>query len=487
MQNIDDIITAQDSQGARSSEHRRKRVNRIKTIIIIIVVFLLIMPTIFCIFLGIQVNRLEKQMKVLMDLHSQYGLSYDSGDENLAYAAEKNKDFTQAGDTAEADDPSRISDGVNSGQDFAASDRGNNAGLSRTEGAKASNTADNPNAANASGIVNNPNAANNPNTANNAGTADNPNMANNPGAADNTDTANNPGTVNNTGTAGDTGITDDLVTTDDTGTANHAGTANGADMANKTGTGTSTDTKDGAGNSSGISGQASVKESGADTEKASDTDNGIYKGKKVYLTFDDGPSVLTDEILDTLADYNVKATFFVIGKTDTASKNLYKRIVDEGHTLGMHSYSHKYSKIYNSLEDFDKDFTKLWKLLYDTTGYKPSIYRFPGGSENLVNKNGMDEFIRYLNDKSFVYFDWNVVNGDATGVNYTEEQLIDNVLKGVAAKRTSIVLMHDAQSKVKTVESLPELLEKLISGGAEVLPLDKDVSPIQMIKADSIK
>ncbi|MDD3172915.1 MAG: polysaccharide deacetylase [Herbinix sp.] len=225
-----------------------------------------------------------------------------------------------------------------------------------------------------------------------------------------------------------------------------------------------------------------------DDKKVSSNENtGIYADKKVYLTFDDGPSKYTGDILDLLSDYNIKATFFVIGKTDQASKELYKRIVNEGHTLGMHSYSHKYDKIYNSVEDFDKDFTKLWKLLYDTTGYKPSIYRFPGGSDNLVNDNGMKEFIRYLNKSSIVYYDWNVVNGDATSVTYTEDQLVDNVLDGVAIMDTSIVLMHDTQTKQTTVDSLPELIEALISGGAKILPLDKDVPPIQMIKADTVK
>ncbi len=216
-------------------------------------------------------------------------------------------------------------------------------------------------------------------------------------------------------------------------------------------------------------------------------EDGVYKGKKVYLTFDDGPSIYTDEILDILAKYDVKATFFVIGKTDEKSKASYKRIVEEGHTLGMHSYSHKYSIIYNSLEDFDKDFTKLRKLLYDTTGYKPTIYRFPGGSNNMVNKHGMDTFIRYLNKKSITYYDWNVVNGDATGVEYTKKQLIKNVLDGVATKQTSIVLMHDSAVKKATVDSLPKLLKELTENGAEMLPIDDEVKPIQMIKADSIK
>ena len=235
----------------------------------------------------------------------------------------------------------------------------------------------------------------------------------------------------------------------------------------------------------------SVHKTAGTTVERAEADNtvkpGRYKGKKIYLTFDDGPSIYTGKILDILAKHNVKATFFVIGKTDDASKASYKRIVEEGHTLGMHSYSHQYRMIYNSVEDFEKDFTKLWDLLYDTTGYKPSIYRFPGGSSNTVNPNGMDQFIRFLNKASIVYFDWNVINGDATDIKYTKQQLVKNVLNGVADKERSIVLMHDTQAKKTTVESLGRLIVKLQSQGAQLLPLDKDVAPIQMIKADTVK
>jgi peptidoglycan/xylan/chitin deacetylase (PgdA/CDA1 family) len=222
-------------------------------------------------------------------------------------------------------------------------------------------------------------------------------------------------------------------------------------------------------------------------DKADDKNDGIYSGEKIYLTFDDGPSIYTTEILDTLAKYNVKATFFVIGKTDNDSKEIYKRIVNEGHTLGMHSYSHRYDRIYKSVEDFDKDFTKLWKLLYDTTGYKPSIYRFPGGSDNQVSNTKMDDFIGYLNEKYIVYFDWNVVSGDATSKEYTKKQLVDNIIKGVTGKERAIVLMHDSQTKKATADSLPKLIQALIKGGAEILPLDNTVEPIQMIKANQVK
>ena len=362
MQDSNDDKSASGSHAGRSDDYRRKRVNRIKNAIIILAIIFMILPTIFCIILGVQVSRLQKQMRELVKIHSQYGLSYDTDDKNYVYAAEL---------------PSKQVEAV-----VTLIPKQSDATKAETNTKEADLELENTNAEKTN--------------------------------KENTETIN------------------------------------------------------------------------IDTKNTS-TKEGIYAGKKVYLTFDDGPSMYTDDILDILANYNVKATFFVVGKTDDTSIDLYKRIAKEGHTLGMHSYSHKYEKIYNSVEDFDKDFTKLWKLLYDTTGYKPTIYRFPGGSDNLVNENGMEEFIKYLNEHSMVYYDWNVLNGDATGVVYTEEQLIDNVLNGVKVKNTSIVLMHDSQTKETTVESLSGLIEELIAGGAEILPLDNEVTPIQMIKADSIK
>ena len=164
---------------------------------------------------------------------------------------------------------------------------------------------------------------------------------------------------------------------------------------------------------------------------------------KVYLTFDDGPSDNTDRILDILDDYNVKATFFVNGRTDDHSKKMYKRIVKEGHTLGMHSYSHKYSEVYASLASFKKDFEKIQNLLYDVTGVVSTYYRFPGGSSNRVSNSDMSEFIKYLNQQDITYFDWNVMCGDATTSGYTKDDLVENVMKDVVKYKTSVVLMHE--------------------------------------------
>lgn len=205
---------------------------------------------------------------------------------------------------------------------------------------------------------------------------------------------------------------------------------------------------------------------------------------KVYLTFDDGPSKNTERILEILDEYNVKATFFVTGKTDAESQALYKKIVEQGHTLGMHSYSHKYSVIYESLEAFEQDYQQLHDYLYEVTGVDCKYYRFPGGSSNKVSNQDMREFITYLNEQGVTYFDWNVSSGDATSQAYTAEELIRNVMGDVTKYKTSVVLMHDAATKTTTVDGLASLIEQLQSMGAHILPIDEDTTPIQHVSIE---
>lgn len=208
---------------------------------------------------------------------------------------------------------------------------------------------------------------------------------------------------------------------------------------------------------------------------------------KVYLTFDDGPSENTVAILDILKKHNIKATFFVIGNESEDAGEIYKRIVDEGHTLAMHSYSHKYSMLYNTLEDFQNDFSKIQNYLYEVTGEECLYYRFPGGSSNHVSNTSMSEFIQYLNQQGITYFDWNVSSGDATSQAYTAEELVENVLTDIVKYKTSIVLMHDAETKVSTVEALEPMIESLQNMGAEILPIDENTTVVQHIAASSVE
>jgi len=208
---------------------------------------------------------------------------------------------------------------------------------------------------------------------------------------------------------------------------------------------------------------------------------------KTYLTFDDGPSSNTNEILDILKENNIKATFFVTGKEDEESRELYKRIVDEGHTLAMHSYSHKYSEIYANVEAFEEDLSRIQNLLYEVTGKECLFYRFPGGSSNQVNNDDMKECISFLNGQGITYFDWNVSNGDATTKGYTSEELVENVMKDVVKYKTSVVLMHDTAEKTNTVKSLQTLIDRLNEKGISILPIDEDTTVIQHIAASSVE
>ena len=217
-------------------------------------------------------------------------------------------------------------------------------------------------------------------------------------------------------------------------------------------------------------------------------DNLAKKGDehKVYLTFDGGPDENTNEILDVLAKYNVKATFFVIGSESDEMKAVYRRIVDEGHTLGMHSYSNSYSTIYSSSDSFEKDVTKLNAYLKKVTGEKSQYYRFPGGSNNEISNVDMSEFIHVLNEKKITYFDWNVSAGDSAS-DYSVQDIVTNVTEGVSKYKTSVVLLHDGDDKSTTVEALGPLIKALQKMKAKILPIDENTNVIQYIKADSVE
>lgn len=201
----------------------------------------------------------------------------------------------------------------------------------------------------------------------------------------------------------------------------------------------------------------------------------------VYLTFDDGPSAETNRILDILKEYNVKATFFVIGKTDENSVKAYQRIVEEGHTLGMHSYSHQYAQVYASREAFEDDLTSLQDYLFSITGMESTFYRFPGGSSNKVSKIPMSDLIQCLEERNITYFDWNVSSGDASGTQLSSQTIINNVMSGInGTLKNYVVLFHDSAAKKTTVDALPEILEQLQAmEHTQILPITGDTDPVQ--------
>lgn len=231
-------------------------------------------------------------------------------------------------------------------------------------------------------------------------------------------------------------------------------------------------------------GEAADNPQGADTDEQGDAED-VKESKRVYLTFDDGPSIYTGQILDILAANDVKATFFVIAREDESYWGYYSRILKEGHTLGMHSYTHKYNQVYASLDAFEEDVSSLSQFLYDRTGVYPTIYRFPGGSSNTVCQVPMEECIAYLNEQGITYYDWNALNGDAVTNELSADKLIENIMTSVRQNNTSIVLMHDMQSRHTTVESLQKLIDTLKEEGYEILPIDENTPLIQHVPYDS--
>ncbi len=200
---------------------------------------------------------------------------------------------------------------------------------------------------------------------------------------------------------------------------------------------------------------------------------------RVYLTFDDGPSERTDEILAILEKYGVKATFFVIAADGEEDLQRMRNIVAAGHTLAIHSYSHNYRQIYGSVEAYLEDFNQMYCQIEEATGVKPQIFRFPGGSINSYNNGIYREIIAEMTRRGFVYFDWNVANGDAaTNTTQPASTLAANALKGVGTTRRAIILMHDSTVKTTTVEALPSIIEGYLNAGYSFAPLTAATKPI---------
>lgn len=222
---------------------------------------------------------------------------------------------------------------------------------------------------------------------------------------------------------------------------------------------------------------------GIDTE-----DNMAAEGDEhlVYLTFDSVPGDNTLDLLRELRKYNVKATFFVSGEAAEENADICQQIVDEGHAIGMRSYSNQMSKIYSSREAFLADYQQIHDYILTNADTDSRLYRFPGGSGNEISNLDMAVFAQMLTEHGVTYYDWNVSAGDASA-DYTSDTVIANVTQGVSQYKTSVVLLHDDDTKSNTVEAIGPLIEALQDMGAEILPIDDNTKVIQYIHADSIE
>lgn len=198
----------------------------------------------------------------------------------------------------------------------------------------------------------------------------------------------------------------------------------------------------------------------------------VPQGKVIYLTFDDGPGPYTDELLSLLDVYGVKATFFV---TDTGYDDVMKQIVEQGHSIGIHTVNHDYNTIYASIDAYFEDLYAMQEIIYENTGVKTTLMRFPGGSSNLVSRSLsrglMTRLTRAVQDAGFQYFDWNVDSNDAGGAT-SREVIAGNVIGGVMNERFSIVLQHDIHGN--SVNAVEDIILWGLGNGYTFLPLQSD-------------
>ncbi|WMJ87327.1 polysaccharide deacetylase family protein [Anaerocolumna sp. MB42-C2] len=198
----------------------------------------------------------------------------------------------------------------------------------------------------------------------------------------------------------------------------------------------------------------------------------LEEKKMAYISFDDGPSYITSDILKTLEDNNAKATFFILGCTiTTEGEACLKEMVKQGHTIGIHTYSHNYKDIYSSVEAFLDDFYRDYLLIYETTGIKVNIFRFPWGSYNTYNKRIRNDLIAEMKRRGFTYYDWNISAEDSVGYP-TEYRIKNNILKELDRFNNPIILMHDSSVNKITAKTLPDLLKSMKEKGYDFDTLD---------------
>lgn len=215
--------------------------------------------------------------------------------------------------------------------------------------------------------------------------------------------------------------------------------------------------------------------------KTAESKTTTSNGKSIaYLTFDDGPSSITNSVLDILKKYNVKATFFVIN-SGSYNKTTLQREVNEGHTIGLHAYDHNYAIAYKDDNSYLDGIDKLRAKVKANTGFDSHYIRFPGGSSNTISKRYskgiMSRITKTAKQRGYKYYDWNVDDDDA-GRARTADDCYNNVVKELRPNRSNIVLMHDFGTNKKILDALPRIIEYCQKNGYTMLPIDDNTPEI---------
>lgn len=193
------------------------------------------------------------------------------------------------------------------------------------------------------------------------------------------------------------------------------------------------------------------------TAAASGSAAGAKRQPVVYLTFDDGPSRLTEKYLDILKKHKIHATFFLIGQQVEEMPEIVERELKEGHEIGVHTYTHESCEIYASCQAYYEDVNKVRDVLEKRFDYKPQLWRFPWGSANCYIHSYKEEIIQRLGEQNMEYADWNVSAEDSVG-SPTVGSILRNVKKDAFRVKDPVVLMHDSGSNQATLDSLEAVI-----------------------------
>ena len=211
----------------------------------------------------------------------------------------------------------------------------------------------------------------------------------------------------------------------------------------------------------------------------------VPAGKTIYLTFDDGPGIYTEYLLRLFEYYDIKVTFFV---TDQFPKyrNLIGKAYNQGHSIGVHTYSHRFDNIYSSIENYLADFEKIEKIIKKQTGITPKIFRFPGGTSNTISQKYasgiMKALVNEMTNRGYTYFDWNFDCGDTSGKKAKQiyNSVLDHIDTRFKTEDYTIILLHDI--KFETVKAMPRLIEYCLKQGYTFASLDEN-SPNRQFEA----
>ncbi|PAK51547.1 polysaccharide deacetylase [Paenibacillus sp. 7541] len=216
---------------------------------------------------------------------------------------------------------------------------------------------------------------------------------------------------------------------------------------------------------------ASVEAAAAVPEPEAGTEQ---SGKTVYLTFDDGPSDLTDEVLAILREHEVPATFFVLGQYAEQRPEVINRIYDEGHAIGNHTYDHRYDKLYGNFQDFWKQIKQTEEIIRLITGERPQLVRAPGGTAGHFD----EMYFRLLHQAGYRVFDWNVDSGDSRRRGVPASEIVQGATTPVAGNE-AIVLLHDGIGHEETVQALPHIIAYYKQHGYRFKALEPETAPVQ--------